>query len=234
MYGKVFASMYDGSLYGQWEAIVTFQQMIVLCDLAGFIDMTPQAIAARTSIPFEIIAKGIELLEQPDKYSRTPDCDGRRIERIDADRPWGWRVVNHEYYRTLQDADTVREQNRERQRKWRERNGPSRPVTDGNGGSRHAEADTEAIKNLPESRFDEFWKAYPRKVKKADARRCWSRKRLDAKADEILAHLAQRIVSDEQWLDEGGKFIPYPASWLNGDSWEDEYAKAIETKRHYL
>lgn len=112
MYGKIFSSMYDGSLYGQWEAIVTFQQMIVLSDAEGFVDMTPQALAARTSIPLEIINKGIELLSAPDKYSRSPDCDGRRIELVDVKRPWGWRIVNYPIYRRMASADEKRESDR--------------------------------------------------------------------------------------------------------------------------
>jgi hypothetical protein len=114
MYGKIFSSMYDGSLYGQWEAIVTMQQLIVLCDIGGVVDMTPQAIAARTSIPLEIIQKGIELLMQPDKYSRTPDCDGRRIELIDDRRPWGWHIVNYDKYRFMASAEEKREADRVR------------------------------------------------------------------------------------------------------------------------
>jgi hypothetical protein len=114
MYGKVFSQMYEGSLYGQWEAIVTFQQMIVLCDAEGYVDMTPPAIAARTSIPLDIILKGIELLESPDKYSRTPDCDGRRIELVDPNRPWGWRIVNYLKYRQMASAEDKREADRKR------------------------------------------------------------------------------------------------------------------------
>jgi hypothetical protein len=145
MYGKLFASMYEGTLYGNWQALVTFQQMIVLCDRDGVVDMTPQAIAARTSIPLKIIQAGIALLEQPDPYSRTPDNEGRRIELLDTHRPWGWRITNYVKYRNLVDAETVREQNRERQRKKRERDShaPSQAVTAGNDESRHAEAEAE-------------------------------------------------------------------------------------------
>ena len=32
MYGKLWMSMYDGSLRASWEALVTFQQMIVCCE----------------------------------------------------------------------------------------------------------------------------------------------------------------------------------------------------------
>ena len=44
MYGKVFDSMYEGTLYGHWQSIVTLQQMLVLCNSEGVVDMTPQAI----------------------------------------------------------------------------------------------------------------------------------------------------------------------------------------------
>ena len=146
MYGKIFDSMYDGTLYGQWEALVTFQQLIVLCDADGIVDMTPPAIAARTSIPLEIITKGLTILESPDPYSRTPGQEGRRIELIDAHRPWGWHIVNHSKYQHMQDADTIRAQTRERVRKHREqkeqlRNGNA-GVTDGNAQKRHTNTDT--------------------------------------------------------------------------------------------
>lgn len=96
MYGKIFESMYKGTLYGNWEAIVTFQQLIVLADKDGVIDMTPPAIAAMTSIPLDIIKKGIEFLMAPDEYSRTTGEDGKRIVLLDDHRPWGWRIVNFE------------------------------------------------------------------------------------------------------------------------------------------
>lgn len=114
MYGKLFASMYDGTLYGHWQAIVAFQQMIVLCDSDGLIDMTPQAIAARTSIPLEIIQEGIKILEEPDPYTRTPGEDGKRIARLDDHRPWGWRIINYHVYRDLVAMMDKRKADRER------------------------------------------------------------------------------------------------------------------------
>lgn len=150
--------MYDGTLYGHWQAIVTFQQMIVLCDSDGVIDMTPQSICARTGIPLEIIVEGIKVLEEPDPYSRTPGDEGRRILRLDAHRPWGWKIVNYNHYRLLVDAETVKAQNRERQKKHREKvsqdvtgcHAPSQVVTlvtPYNTGSRQAEVEAEADKS---------------------------------------------------------------------------------------
>jgi hypothetical protein len=122
LYGKVFDSIYDGTLYGHWEAIVTMQQFIVLATPDGVVDMTPQAIAARTSIPLEIISKGIKVLEEPDPYTRTPGEDGRRIVLMDSHRPWGWRLVNHGKYMRLRNIKEKREADRARIAEKRKQN----------------------------------------------------------------------------------------------------------------
>ena len=101
MYGKIFNSIYDGTLVEDWRALITFQQFIVLSDADGIVDMTPHAISRRTGIPIEHIKAGIEILEKEDKYSRTPEQKGRRIELIDGHRPWGWHIVNHEMYKKM-------------------------------------------------------------------------------------------------------------------------------------
>jgi len=114
MYGKLFAQMYDGTLMQDWRALVTFQQMIVLCNRDGVLDMTPHALAGRTGIPIEVIKAGIEILEREDPASRTPDSGGRRIERLDAHRDWGWKLVNYHLYRALTSAEEKRVADRER------------------------------------------------------------------------------------------------------------------------
>jgi len=142
MYGKVFESIYDGSLYGQWEAIITMQTLIVICDADGVVDMTPPAIAGKTSIPLKHILNGLKILSEPDPYSRTEGDDGVRIRLIDDHRNWGWYLVNHKKYLELQDADTVRAQTRARVQKHRnKRNGGNGDVTVGNGQKRYIDID---------------------------------------------------------------------------------------------
>lgn len=113
--------MYDGSLAmrGPWEALLTFQQMIILSDAHGVVDMTPEAISRRTTFPLEFITKGIEELEKPDPCSRNPSEEGRRIVRLSENRPWGWRIVNYEKYREIRSAEERRAYMREYQRKRR-------------------------------------------------------------------------------------------------------------------
>jgi len=133
MYGKIFASMYDGSIYGQWKAIVTFQQMIALADKDGVLDMTAQALSARTSIPLNIIQEGIEILEAPDKVSRTPDEEGRRIIRLDEDRPWGWKITNYAKYREIRTAEERREYHRRYYHEKRKSKNSTKTSTDSTG-----------------------------------------------------------------------------------------------------
>jgi hypothetical protein len=127
MYGKLFSSMYDGTLatVGPWEALVTFQQLIILADKFGVVDMTSEAIARRTTLPLEIVVKGLQALEMPDPHSRTPDEDGRRIVRLSDSRPWGWRVVNHTHYRGIRSGEERREYMKLYQREYRKQRKPS-------------------------------------------------------------------------------------------------------------
>lgn len=114
MYGKIFEQIYDGTLVENWKALITFQQMIILCDDCGILDMTPNAIANRTGIPNEIIKEGIERLEDDDPYSRTPDENGKRIIRLDNHRPWGWKIINHKKYKSMGNYEDKKRADRER------------------------------------------------------------------------------------------------------------------------
>lgn len=124
--------MYKGTLamVGPWEALVTFQQFVILADRDGVVDMTAQAISRETTIPIRIINKGIEALEQPDPESRTPTEDGRRIVRLSESRSWGWKVTNYEYYRKLRSEDERREYHRQY---WREKRSKTAKLNTLNG-----------------------------------------------------------------------------------------------------
>ncbi len=71
------------------------------------------------------------------------------------------------------------------------------------------------------SRFDEFWSEWPksqRKVGKAACLEIWRRRKLDATADQIIAHV-KAMKPTRQWLDG---FEPAPKTYLNGSRWLDE------------
>lgn len=142
MYAKVFRSLWDGTLAESWEGWSLLVFLMAHADPDGFVDMTPASIARRSGIPLEAVERALELLEQPDPMSRSAAEDGRRLVRVNPGRPWGWRIVNYRSYRGVVDAETQREQARERQRARRGR--MSREVTQGHGQSPQAEAEAEA------------------------------------------------------------------------------------------
>ena len=82
-------------------------------------------------------------------------------------------------------------------------------------------------KKSANTRFNEFWTVYPRKVKKKDAEKKWISKKLDDKADLILEDISKRLRADSRWL-EG--FIPDPTTYLNGERWTDEIQSAKKSE----
>ena len=72
--------------------------------------------------------------------------------------------------------------------------------------------------------FATFWAHYPKKQDKKKARRAWAKiKGLDKLFPAIMRSLMAQCQS-EQWTREGGKYIPMPSSWINGERWEDDLA----------
>ncbi len=114
MYTKVFRAMYEGTLADNWQALVTFQQLLILANDDGVVDMTIAAIHRITSIPVEILEAGIKVLEAPDHGSRTPDMEGKRISRLDEHRDWGWFLVNFAKYRQMVTREEKKEADRAR------------------------------------------------------------------------------------------------------------------------
>lgn len=70
--------------------------------------------------------------------------------------------------------------------------------------------------------FERFWSAYPKKVAKSTASKAFEKLRPDESLlQDILTALDWQKCT-EQWKQNGGKYIPHPASYLNGRRWEDE------------
>ena len=76
---------------------------------------------------------------------------------------------------------------------------------------------------LQEDLFDEFWRAYPRKRNKGQAERAWVKISPNAELFAKIMDGLARAKASFDWRKEDGRFIPYPATWLNAKGWEDEY-----------
>ena len=122
MYVKLFTSLYQGTLRGRTNEILVFTNLLAHADQHGTVDMHWQAIADETGLSREAVEQAILNLESPDLESRSPECNGCRIIRVDDHKAWGWQVVNYVKYRAIRSEDDRREQNRLAQERWRARN----------------------------------------------------------------------------------------------------------------
>ena len=69
--------------------------------------------------------------------------------------------------------------------------------------------------------FETFWAIYPRKQAKGDARKAWGQTmHIRPHIDEVVNAIRAQSKT-ENWQDNGGKFIPLPASWLRAERWSD-------------
>ncbi len=69
--------------------------------------------------------------------------------------------------------------------------------------------------------FEEFWKAYPRKVGKGAARLSFQKALKKAPFYEIMAGL-ERFIAAEPWKGDL-QYCCHPKTWLMQERWEDEY-----------
>ncbi|MBI4063485.1 MAG: hypothetical protein HY401_04200 [Elusimicrobia bacterium] len=73
--------------------------------------------------------------------------------------------------------------------------------------------------------FDVFWQAYPRHVGKQSAIKAWGKLKPAPEPLKKILEALERQKQSEQWQREGGRFIPHPATWINGKRWEDEISQ---------
>ena len=82
--------------------------------------------------------------------------------------------------------------------------------------------------------FELFWHAYPKKKDKDAAFRAWQNKKRTKRlppVDELIA-IVDKWKDTDDWNEEGGRFIPYPAKWLNAAGWLDELPEHIIPRIH--
>ena len=89
--------------------------MLAIKDENGIVLGTEETLARIANVTLQCVTDAIERFSSPDKNSRTPDNEGRRIAKCDG----GWIVLNHGKYRD--NSAVLREKTRERVRRFREK-----------------------------------------------------------------------------------------------------------------
>ena len=71
-FAKVYRSLWDGTLAARADAWPTFLFLLAHSDAEGIVDMTCEAISARSGFTLEVVRAAIAALEAPDPGSRSP------------------------------------------------------------------------------------------------------------------------------------------------------------------
>jgi len=77
-------------------------------------------------------------------------------------------------------------------------------------------------KNHLKDMFDVFWKEYPKNQGKAQALKTWTKINPDQQLFDLIVGKVIEFKSSIEWQKDGGQFIPYASTWLNGERWDDK------------
>jgi hypothetical protein len=160
MYTKLFQSILTSTIWGEDHATLrVWITMLAMADKNGEVVATIPGLARVACVTIQEVENALEKFQSPDKYSRTPDDEGRRIEQNED----GWVLINYEKYRKMASKEDQKAKSAERVRKYRERqkrNGKSLQCNakrgSGNGNvtqdrdiaAAEAEAEAEAEENI--------------------------------------------------------------------------------------
>ncbi len=121
MYGKLFSSMYEGSMVGAGAVVFAVMGYVISKQKPPefTVELNPKLLAAILGETPEEIQKAIDYLEAPDPISRTDRKEGKRLEKVGS---FNYHVVNGDIYHNIRNYEERKAYNREAQRKFREKN----------------------------------------------------------------------------------------------------------------
>jgi hypothetical protein len=99
---KLDSGIVDSSVWSEPATTrVVWITFLAKCNSSGFVSASHSGMQRSCNVSSEEFLAAIKTLESPDPDSRTPDNDGRRIEKCDG----GWIVLNYKKYREFSYSD---------------------------------------------------------------------------------------------------------------------------------
>ena len=117
MYGKIFESLYEGSMVGAGPTVfAVWGYCIAKADDSGIVILNPALLAPIIGTSRVDVEQAIEFLTSPDPHSKNPEHEGRRLINVSG---YAYSVVSHAIYRGIKNNQDRREYMREYMRKRR-------------------------------------------------------------------------------------------------------------------
>lgn len=235
-YVKIFPTMYTGSLYGAGMHIFAVWGWILAHkDENGLVEINPKLVADELGGTVEQVEEAIGYLCASDPNSRSPEQEGRRLVKVSQ---FGYAVVNHARYRDRGGDRTEYWRNYKRGKRNKGVHMSTVDNVDNCGmstNSTHADADADAdippiVPQGTADGFDDFWRAYPKKVARAQAVKVWKKLGPDKDLAAKIVAAVKVYAGTDQWQRDSGRYIPHAATFLNQRRWEDKTVLEIATE----
>lgn len=240
-YAKLFGTIIASTIWRETkETKIVWITMLAMADRNGLVEASVPGLADFSRVTVDECRDALKVLSSPDADSRTKDFEGRRIQEVDG----GWQILNYSKYREKLNSLERRDYLASKQREARERKKSasekcqhlSTPVNTRIHTEAEATAEAEANGVLSTNLLDDgtqeggiepqagaIYDAYPRKIARAEGIRA-IKKALKNHAYEFLLHKTEEFAKAMVAAKKEKTFIPYPATWFNGERYEEDPA----------
>ncbi len=146
MYGKIFETVFTGSLYGSGPTVfAVWSYVIATAKPPGVCELNPKLLAGCIGTTVEDVRAAIILLTADDPDSRNSDEEGRRLVHLGA---FQYRVVSFDKYRLMVTVEDKRDADRKRIADKRSKQSiKGEPITDSCDISRATSQDVSGCRN---------------------------------------------------------------------------------------
>jgi hypothetical protein len=239
-YCKLFTDIVTSTIWHTPnDCRVLWVTMLALKDEQNICRATVPALAKICDITTDKCEEYLQQFQEPDKFSRSQEYDGRRIERVEG----GYLILNGQKYRDMlrgqERRDYIRQkvaEHRDRVNKCKQSN-QSKPIAEAEAQAK-AEADLSPVvpaeeSKVPESKekvrrltpvsnpeCDAIYQAYPKKVAKKVALKAIAKAIKSFPADSIL--IATKKMGDLWKHETDFQYCPNPATWFNEWRFNDD------------
>jgi len=155
-YTKLFNSIITSTIWTEDDKTrIVWITMLAIADQHGEVQASIPGLARVSGVSLEAAETAINKFLAPDPYSRTPDDEGRRIEKIEG----GWALLNHGKYRLMASAEDSKKANADRQKRHREKHTRNATVTGSNATVTHSNGKVTVKTDIAEAKADTEAKA---------------------------------------------------------------------------
>lgn len=144
---KLFSNIVTSTIWQENnQTRIVWITLLALADKNGKVNATVPGLANIAKVTISECEAAIEKFLSPDKYSRSQEHEGRRIEVVEG----GWRLLNYDKYRAIGRGEDRKEYllGKKREERERKRQQPSTDVNKSPQGQPIAEAEADKRKEI--------------------------------------------------------------------------------------